>query len=69
MRSPQPVALDRSVFHGSRLIGPSLAGFCRVVGRGVGIFHKRALVCSIDRSTHLVTETADGHTGGRTTTP
>jgi Arabinose efflux permease len=31
-----------------------------VVGRGVGIFHKRALFCSIDRSTHLVTETAVG---------
>ena len=36
------VALDRSVFHGSRLLGPSLAGlFVGLVGRGVGFLCQR----------------------------
>jgi transmembrane secretion effector len=35
---------------------------------GVGIFHKRALVCRTNRCTHVPAETAYWHTGGRKTT-
>jgi MFS family permease len=63
------IALDRSVFHGSRLIGPSLAGFFVGWWGAASAFFTNALSCSIDRRSDLAAETADRHTRGRKTTP
>ncbi len=44
------IALDRSVFHGSRLLGPSVAGvLVAVVGRGGGVLRERAHIHRPDR--------------------
>ena len=40
-----------------------------MVGRGVGIFHKRALFSGADRGAHLASEAARWHGRGRRTAP
>ena len=40
------IAIDRSVFHGSRVLGPTIGGISdQLAGQSLGIFCKRSVIC------------------------